>query len=142
MMERAPLVSTIIAIGLLPVAFFFVHAFLSGLRGWRYHKTTGLLAVSWDLSMSIGYMLYRTFGGEVEGGALQLGGPILAYFAVHGLVALIVMALEVAVLVTGLMGWRREDPMPVHGRLAKPLFFLWWFAFLSGELFYLVIYII
>lgn len=141
-MQEAPLVSTVIAIGLIPVAFFFAHALLSGLRGWRYHRITGLVAVSWDLSMSIGYMVYRSFGGEVEGGALQLSGPIRVYFIVHGLVALHVIFFEVAMLSTGLWQWRRGSPIAWHRRLAKPLFFLWWVAFLSGELFYLVAYVI
>jgi hypothetical protein len=61
------------------------------------------MAVIWDLSMSIGYMIYRAFGGEVGGHVLQLGGPVRAYFMLHGLVALLVMLLEVAVLLTGLM---------------------------------------
>ena len=54
---EAPLVSTIIAIGLVPVAFFFVHVLVGALRGWPSHRVMGLLAVLWDLSMSIGYML-------------------------------------------------------------------------------------
>ncbi len=140
-MQEAPLVSTVIAIGLIPVAFFFAHALLSGLRGWRYHRITGLVAVSWDLVMSIGYMVYRSFGGEIEGGALQLSGPIRVYFMVHGLVALHVIFFEVAMLVTGLWQWRRGSPIAWHRRLAKPLFFLWWVAFLSGEMFYIVAYI-
>jgi len=141
-MSNAPLVSTIIAIGLIPVAFFFVHALLSALRGWRYHRTTGLVAIVWDLSMSIGYMIYRAFGGEVGGHVLELGGPVRAYFMLHGLVALLVILLEVAVLATGLVQWRRSSPIAWHRRLAWPLFFLWWFAFLSGELFYIVVYLI
>lgn len=69
-MPEAPFVSTIIAIGLIPAAFLFVHAYLSGLKEWRFHPITGALAIFWDLSMSIGYMIYRSLGGEIEGSAL------------------------------------------------------------------------
>ncbi len=49
-MITAPLASTIIAIGLIPVAFLFVHAFLSGRGKNRIHPVTGALAITWDLS--------------------------------------------------------------------------------------------
>lgn len=142
-MTEAPLASTVIAFGLIPVAFLYLHAFLSGLRRWSYHRISGLLAIIWDLSMSIGYMIYRALGGEAGGSALKLSGPILIYFMIHGLVALVVMLLEVAVLTTGLWQWKRGNPIAWHRRLAMLLFFfLWWFAFLSGELFYVVVYIV
>jgi len=141
-MPDAPFVSTFIAIGLLPVAALFIHAFLSGLRGWGYHRLTGVLAIVWDLGMSIGYMLFRVFGGEVEGSTLELTGGILAYFIVHGIMAVIVITLEFTVLFTG---WARSKERPVgdwHPKLSKVLFVLWWGAFLSGELFYLVYYVL
>ena len=108
-MPDAPFISTFIAIGLLPVAFLFIHAFLSGLKGWRFHRLTGLLAIVWDLSMSIGYMLFRAFGGEVEGSTLELTGGILAYFIVHGIMAVIVITLEFVVLYTG---WAASKERP------------------------------
>jgi uncharacterized membrane protein YozB (DUF420 family) len=141
-MPDAPFVSTFIAIGLLPVAFLFIHAFLSGLKDWRFHRLTGVLAIAWDLSMSIGYMLFRTFGGEVEGSTLELTGGILAYFIVHGIVAIIVIALEFGTLFTG---WAHSQEKPVgewHKKLSRVLFFVWWAAFLSGELFYLTYYVL
>lgn len=141
-MTEAPLISTIIAIGLIPVAFFFVHAYLSGLKGWKYHKTTGLIAIIWDLIMSIGYMLYRSFGGKVEGSSLEITGILLVYFIVHGIVAVIVILLEFSVLTTGILQWRRKKKVIWHGKLSKILFILWWFAFLTGELFYIVTYVI
>jgi len=82
-MTAAPLASTIIAIGLIPVAFLFCHAFLSGRGKNRFHPVTGVLAISWDLIMSIGYMLYRSFGGAVEGASLQLTPTLDVYFGVH-----------------------------------------------------------
>lgn len=139
---QAPLVSTIIAIGLIPVAFFFAHALIGALRGWQSHRVMGLLGVTWDLSMSIGYMLYRAFGGEVGGHVLELTGPVYAYFMVHGLVAAAVILLEVSVLTTGLLQWKRGKPIAWHRRFALPLFGLWWLAFLSGEVFYLVVYVL
>ncbi|MBE3116567.1 hypothetical protein IMZ68_05115 [Candidatus Bathyarchaeota archaeon] len=80
-MSTAPLASTIIAVGLIPVAFLFCHAFLSGRGKNRFHPITGALAISWDLVMSIGYMLYRSFGGAVEGAALQWNPTLTAYFS-------------------------------------------------------------
>jgi hypothetical protein len=50
-MSNAPLASTIVTFGLIPVAFLFIHAFLSGLRSWKYHKISGFLAIIWDLIM-------------------------------------------------------------------------------------------
>ncbi|UCC92715.1 MAG: DUF420 domain-containing protein [Thermoplasmata archaeon] len=141
-MPDAPWISTFIAIGLIPVAFLFVHAFLSGLKGWRFHKITGLAAIVWDLSMSIGYMLFRTFGGEVEGSTLVIEGAILAYFIIHGTMAVIVIALEFAVLFTGWANWKEKPVGEWHKKLSRILFVLWWAAFLTGELFYLVYYVL
>ena len=139
-MADAPLVSTIIAVGLLPVAFLFLHAFLSGLRRWRFHRFTGTLAIVWDLSMSIGYMIYRSLGGRVEGSSIDLTSTILLYFIIHGLIALLVIILEFGVIITGLLQWRKKKTLAWHRRLAKPLFVIWWFAFITGEVFYLVMY--
>ena len=141
-MRHAPLVSTIIAIGLIPVAFLFLHAFISGIRKWPAHRVTGLLAIIWDLSMSIGYMLYRTLGGKMGGQVLDLSGPIRYYFMAHGIIALIVILLEFIVLITGLKQWKQKRTITIHARAGKILFFLWWLAFLSGELFYLIAYIL
>lgn len=141
-MPDAPWISTFIAIGLMPVAVLFIHAFLSGLKGWNYHRLTGLLAIVWDLSMSIGYMLFRAFGGEVEGSTVVLEGTILAYFIVHGIMAVIVITLEFLVLYSG---WARSKDRPHgewHTRLSRILFVLWWAAFLTGEVFYLVYYVL
>ncbi len=142
-MSTAPLVSTIVAVGLIPVAFFFIHAFLSGRKKGRFHPVSGTLAISWDLIMSIGYMLYRSFGGAVEGSTVDLTQPtFIAYFAVHGAVAVVVMALEIAVLALGIRQLQRKTPNRLHDKLAKILFGVWWFAFLTGEIFYIVMYLL
>lgn len=141
-MTEAPFVSTFIAIGLIPVAFLFIHAYLSGVRKWKYHNLTGLIAIVWDLSLSIGYMLYRTFGGEIEGSSLEITGLILIYFIVHGFVAIIVILLELSVLMTGVIQWKNKKKIDWHMKLSKILFILWWFAFLTGEIFYIVSYLI
>jgi hypothetical protein len=138
----APLASTIIAIGLIPVAFLFCHAFLSGRGKNRFHPVTGMLAISWDLVMSIGYMLFRSFGGAVEGSSLQLTPTLDIYFGVHGAIAVLVMSLEVAVLAVGLSMLTRKARNAWHGRLTKILFGFWWFAFLSGEIFYIIMYVL
>jgi hypothetical protein len=141
-MPTPPFVSTLIALALVPVAFLFVHAFLSGWKGWRFHKPIGALAIIWDLSISIGYMLYRSFGGTVEGSQLDLTGGILAYFIVHGTMAIVVIALEITVLLLGVALWKGRPYGRWHRKLSKVLFGFWWFAFLTGEMFYLTYYIL
>ena len=56
-MTVAPIASTIVAVVLVPVAFLFCHAFLSGWRKMRFHPVTGVIAIVWDLTVSIGYMM-------------------------------------------------------------------------------------
>jgi membrane-anchored protein YejM (alkaline phosphatase superfamily) len=141
-MAEAPLVSTFVAVALIPVAFLFTHAFLSGRLHLPYHKLTGTLGVIWDLGMSIFYMLYRLFGGNVESHILDVSPNLVAYFAVHGVVAVIVIALELLVLTTGLLQWRKKKAIPLHRKLSIPLYILWFGAFLSGELVYIVYYIL
>ena len=132
-MTTAPLASTIISIGLIPVAFLFVHAFLTGRSKNRIHPITGTVAITWDLVMSIGYMLLRTVTVALT--------PILTiYFGVHGAIAVIVMSLEIAVLTVGMIQVRQKTPNRWHSKLVKILFPLWWFAFLSGEIVYLLMY--
>ena len=123
-MTTAPLASTIIAIGLIPVAFLFVHAFLSGKSKNRVHPVTGALAITWDLAMSIGYMLLRTV-------TITLTPILTIYFGIHGAIAVLVMSLEIAVLAIGILQVRLKAPNKWHGKLAKILFPIWWFAFLS-----------
>jgi hypothetical protein len=56
-MTNAPLVSTIIEIGLIPVAFLFVQANLSSKGKNHIHPFTNTIAIVWDLTKSICYML-------------------------------------------------------------------------------------
>ncbi len=141
-MTVAPLASTIVAVGLIPVAFFFIHAFLSGRGKKGIHPVTGAIAISWDLAMSIGYMLYRSFGGAVDGSTIQLTPVLGVYFGIHGAIAIIVMAMEIAVLAIGVTMVQRKTPNLWHRKLTKVLFGVWWFAFLSGELFYIIMYVL
>ncbi|MBM4250315.1 MAG: hypothetical protein FJ149_13045 [Euryarchaeota archaeon] len=53
-----------------------------------------------------------------------------------------VIAIEFCVLAAGIYNWKSGRRTAWHGRLSKALFVLWWFSFLSGEIFYLVVYII
>ena len=140
--SEAPLISTFIAVALIPVAFLFTHAYLSGRNGLPYHKLTGMTGIIWDLSMSIFYMLFRLFGGEVEGGIIDINSELIAYFAIHGIIAAIVILLELGVLTTGVWQWRNRKPSIWHRRLATPLYILWFAAFLSGELVYIVYYVL
>jgi uncharacterized membrane protein YozB (DUF420 family) len=134
-MTIAPLASTIIAIGLIPVAFLFIHAYLSGRGKKSIHPVTGTIAITWDLAMSIGYMLLRTV-------TISLTPLLTVYFGVHGAIAVLVMSLEIAVLVIGFYQVKSKAPNKWHGKLAKILFPIWWFAFLSGEIVYLLMYVL
>jgi hypothetical protein len=140
-MTTAPLASTIVAVGLIPVAFLFCHAFLSGRRKNRFHPVTGILAISWDLTMSIGYMLYRSFGGAVEGAALQLTPTLDVYFGIHGAIAIFSNDHRSSSSRYGLPQLKRKALNLWNGKLTKILFFLWWFAFLSGKIFYIIMYV-
>ena len=120
-MVAAPLASTIVALALIPVAFLFSHAYLSGRRGWKHHILSGTMAVAWDLSLSIFYMLYRTFGGQTDGSILTITPSMTTYFAVHGVIAIIVMVLEVLMLATGYLMWRKKKPSQWHANLTKPM---------------------
>jgi len=142
-MTVAPFASTFVAAALIPVAFLFCHAFLSGRGKNRFHPVTGVAAVTWDLSVSIGYMLYRTFGGAVNGETLQMTPLLNMYFMlVHVPVAVVVMSLEICVLATGFWQFRMKEPNRIHQKLTTPLFCIWWFAFLSGEILYVMLYML
>ncbi len=141
-MTVAPLSSTIVAVGLIPVAFLFIHAFLSGRKKNRYHPVSAVAAISWDLSLSIGYMMYRTFGGAVDGSTLKLTPTLDGYFGVHGAVAIVVMTLEVVILAMGISMLRKKTTNRWHPKLTKILFWVWWFAFLSGEIVYIALYLL
>jgi len=87
-------------------------------------------------------MLFRSFGGgAVEGACLQLTPTLDIYFGVHGAIAVLVMSLEVAVLAVGVSMLKRKARNAWNGRLTKILFGFWWFAFLSGEIFYIIMYV-
>ena len=142
-MTAAPFASTFVAIALIPVAFLFLHAFRSGKGKRRFHPVTGFAAVAWDLSVSIGYMIYRTVGGSVNGETLNLSPAMNLYFmVVHVPIAVVVMSLELTVLATGFWQLKIRHPVRFHSKLTLPLFYIWWFAFLSGEVLYILMYVI
>lgn len=141
-MTEAPWVSTFVAVALVPVAVLFSHAYLSGRHGLRYHRLTGTAGILWDLSLSIFYMIYRLTGAEVEGSVLEITPSLAVYFAVHGLIAAAVIALEITMLSTGLIQWKRDKKISWHRKLALPLYVLWFAAFLSGETVYVVYYVL
>jgi uncharacterized membrane protein YozB (DUF420 family) len=115
---------------------------MAGWKGKKFHAVSGIAAIVWDLSLSTGYMTYRSFGGEVQGASLQLNPTFTAYFAVHGAIAVIVMALEIAVLSIGVRQLQLKKKLTLHSKLTKVLFSIWWIAFFSGEIFYLVMYVL
>jgi uncharacterized membrane protein YozB (DUF420 family) len=87
-------------------------------------------------------MLYRSFGGVVDGATLQLTPTLDVYFGIHGAIAILVMTLEVLVLAIGISQLKQRAPNVWHRKLTKILFFTWWFAFLTGEVFYLIMYVL
>lgn len=133
-MGAAPFVSTFIAIALIPVAFLFTHAYLSGRRHLSYHKLTGTVGILWDLGASFFYMIFRV--------SSQVTGAMLIYGALHGVVAATVILLEFIVLGTGLMQWRTGRKSNLHKRATPILYLLWFVAFLSGEAFYIINYML
>lgn len=140
-MTDAPWTSTFVAVALIPVAFFFIHAYISGRRQLKYHNVTGSVAVVWDLSLSIFYMIFRLFGGKVEDTGLDVGGALLAYFIVHGVIAVVVIALELTVLASAVLYLWKKKGLKWHNRLAPYLVVIWFATFLSGEIVYLVNYV-
>jgi hypothetical protein len=133
-MGAAPFVSTFIAIALIPVAFLFTHAYLSGKRHLPYHKVTGTVGILWDLSASLFYMIFRV--------SSQVTGAVLVYGAVHGTIAAIVILFEIVVLGTGLMQWRTKTKSNIHKKATPILYVIWFIAFLSGETFYIINYLL
>jgi len=133
-MGAAPFVSTFIAIALIPVAFLFTHAYLSGKRHLPYHKVTGTVGILWDLSASLFYMIFRV--------SSQVTGAVLVYGAVHGTIAAIVILFEIIVLWTGLVQWRTKTKSNIHKKATQILYVIWFVAFLSGEAFYIINYLL
>jgi uncharacterized membrane protein YozB (DUF420 family) len=87
-------------------------------------------------------MLFRLAGTSVEGSILDITPGLVVYFAVHGIVAVIVIAMELTILGTGIVQWRTRKPMKLHKRLSNPLYLLWFVTFLSGEVIYLIYYVL
>ena len=133
-MTAAPFVSTFIAVALIPVAFLFTHAYFSGKRKLPYHKVTGTIGILWDLSASFFYMIFRV--------SSQVTGAVVIFGAVHGTIAALVILLEFIVLGTGLLQWRTGKKSSLHAKSTPILYLIWFIAFLSGELFYVVNYMI
>lgn len=133
-------VSTFNAIAIIPVAILFLYALWSGLKGDSRHKLVGLIGILWDLSLSIGYLVFRALGGQV--GDVDLSGGTLAYFIIHGTMAIIVIGLELVILFLGYSKWKKRSIGKYHRKMAIALFILWWGAFLSGEIFYVVYYLL
>lgn len=132
--SAAPFVSTFIAIALIPVAFLFTHAYFSGRKRLPYHNVTGTMGIVWDLSVSLLYMLARV--------SSQVTGAMLVAGALHGVVAAVVILLELIVLSTGLLQWRTGKKSGIHKKTTPILYLLWFVAFFSGEAFYIINYLL
>ncbi len=141
-MTDAPWISTFVALALIPVAILFTHAYISGRKNLPYHRWTGMIGILWDLTLSIFYMAYRSFGGEIEGSKLDIEGLMIAYFAIHGIIAIIVIGLEIAMLITGVYSRRKVKFNALHTKLSPYLYIVWFMAFLSGEAVYVAYYVL
>ena len=75
-MVQATFDITLVAVGLIPVAFLFVYALLSGRKKGGLHKLTGTLAILLDLTFSVIYMV-----GGMAGEGVNLSSAMVAYFA-------------------------------------------------------------
>ncbi|MBU1157743.1 MAG: hypothetical protein KKE24_00185 [Candidatus Thermoplasmatota archaeon] len=141
-MTDAPWISTFIAIALIPVAILFTHAYISGRKNLPYHRWTGMIGILWDLTLSIFYMAYRSFGGEIEGSKLNIEGLMIAYFVIHGIIAIVVIGLEITMLITGAYSRRKIEFNALHIKLSPYLYIVWFMAFLSGEAVYVGYYLL
>ena len=139
-MSKAPLASTIVAISLIPAAFLYIYSFIGQKKYSKYHVTTGILAIALDLCISIGYMIYRSIGGKVNGQALHPTGFMLKFFMVHGIFSAFVMVLEIIALIQGINYLRNRLKPNETFKISTLLFITWWFAFLSGEILYIINY--
>ena len=139
-MADAPLISTITAIILIPIAILFTHAFFSGLKGGKYHYPFGTIAIITDLTFAIGYMVMRIFG--LAESTVVIEGTVLTYFIIHGLISTVVIVLEFLVLGGGFMAWKKGKPPAFHAKVSKILFPLWWVSFITGEIGYVLLYMV
>jgi hypothetical protein len=140
-MHKAPIISTIIAIGLFPIALLYIHAFISALKKKNSHHITGTVAILGDLLISLTFMIYRSFGGKIGDNSIHLAGYILLYFIIHGIVSMAVIALEITMIVNAIYFYKNKKMNRYHRNLGRILFIIWWAAFISGEVFYIVNYI-
>jgi uncharacterized membrane protein YozB (DUF420 family) len=140
-MNQAPLASTMVAIGLLPVAVLYVHTFASGFKRTIAHRVTGVLAVSGDLILSIAYMLFRSFGGALQGSTFHPTGIVFGFFVFHGSIALVVILLELWIIVSAVNYHRTRKMFAHHRWLSKWTFVLWCITFVSGEAVYIASYL-
>jgi hypothetical protein len=136
-MKTIPLVSTFIALALIPIAILYVQAFCSGTTHKRKHTINGVIAVTGDLVLSFFYMLYRTLGGAVNGHVFHPKGLLLIFFILHGSIALVVVLLEVIFLYFGIRYFISRKLPFAHKYLTRILFPLWAITFFSGEAIYI-----
>jgi uncharacterized membrane protein YozB (DUF420 family) len=95
---------------------------------------TGTVGILWDLIASFFYMIFRV--------SSQVTGAVLIYGAVHGTIAAIVILFEFIVLGTGLLQWRTGKKSDLHKKTTPILYVIWFIAFLSGEAFYIINYLL
>lgn len=141
-MEKAPLISIVHAIVLLPLAVLFVYSFIAGLKKWRYHAQTAALAIVIDLAISVAYMLNRLLGDKFSDSQANFTGWVLVYIIIHGIFATILIIMEIAVLVERFLNARKKPVTRFHTIMSKVLFFTWCFIFITGELFFVYVYLI
>ena len=141
-MENAPLISIVHAIVLLPLAVLFVYSFIAGIKKWRFHAQTATLAIVLDLTVSVAYMLNRLLGDKFSDSEANFTGAVLVYIIVHGIIATILIIMEIVVLVERFTNYRKKPITKFHTIMSKVLFFTWCFIFITGELFFFYVYML
>jgi flagellar biogenesis protein FliO len=141
-MDKAPLISIIHAIVLLPLAFLFIYSFVAGKKKWKFHAQTAALAIVIDLIISVAYMLNRLLGDKFSDSQANFTGGVLVYIIVHGIIATILIIMEIAVLVERIINHRKKPKTKFHTIMSKVLFYTWCFIFITGELFFAYVYLL
>ena len=141
-MTVAPLSSTIVAVGLIPVAFLFCHAFLSGRKKNRFHSVSAVLGYFMGLKSVCRLYAVPNFRRSSGWLNLKLTPTLDVYFGIHGAVAIVVMALEVIVLAIGLSMLKQKAPNRWHPKLTKISSGSGGLLFFQGEIVYIALYLL
>ncbi|MFV0342590.1 MAG: hypothetical protein ACK5JH_06805 [Anaerocolumna sp.] len=141
-MENAPLISIIHTFARIPLLFLFVYTFVGGFKKWRYHAQTGAIAVTIDLLLSIAYMANRLLGDRFSDSQADFTGWVLVYIIIHGIIATILIVMEVLLIIERIKNARTNPWTRFHRVMSRMVFFTWCFIFVTGEFFFVYTYLL